>query len=432
MRAPPETSAAARHERLLIWLLALTRIVVLCQAASALALHWHAIKAPAVVTGLLVLLMLDNAALVIFHMRRGLLNSRCLAALDVCAGMAALVVVVALLKPTANPDTDNVLYPYTVATLSVIGFAYRRLSAAAVAATLAASVYVIATVWRFGTVPGRAMLANATTYWAWGVAGWFVAAKFRELSTGLDQAHRVAVNREAELARERERSRHARELHTIRMTAALRELDQERARARLSRALHDHVLQTLEFMGRDDWISNPQVRDHVAAEAAWLRDLIHGELDRGAGNLSAALGLVAKRQTRAGMQIELNTSGLGAETFPEDVVGALAGAVTELLTNVRKHAGTQRAVVRAISVIGKVTVTVLDRGCGFDPIKVTGGLGLQESVIARVQEVNGHVVVTSEPDVGTHVEITVPVPGPAPRDGEPSGDVPQKHDVLPG
>jgi signal transduction histidine kinase len=216
------------------------------------------------------------------------------------------------------------------------------------------------------------------------------------------------------------------------MAAALREMEQEQARARLSRALHDHVLQTLEFMGRDDWISNPQVRDHVAAEAAWLRDLIRGELDHGAGNLSAALGLVAERQTRAGMQIELNTSGLGAGMFPEDVVGALAGAVTELLTNVRKHAGTQRAVVRAISVMGTVTVTVLDRGCGFDPIKVTGGLGLRESVIARVQEVDGHVVVTSERGVGTHVEITVPVPGPAPRDGEPSGDVPQKHDVLPG
>src|ERR1700756_3242062 len=106
VRAPQETSAAARHERLLIWPLALTRIVVLCRAASALALHWHATEAPAVVTGLFVLLTLDNVALVIFHLRRGLLNSRCLATLDVCAGMAALVVVVALLKPTANPDTD--------------------------------------------------------------------------------------------------------------------------------------------------------------------------------------------------------------------------------------------------------------------------------------------------------------------------------------
>jgi signal transduction histidine kinase len=381
---------------------------------------------------LLVLLMLDNAVLVIVHIRRGQLNSRWLATLDVCAGMAALVAVVALLKPTANPDTDNILYPYTTVMLSVIGFAYRRLSASVIAATLAASVYVTVTAWRFGTVTSPSMLANATTYWAWGVAGWFVAAKFRELSTELDQAHQAAVNREAELARERERSRHTRELHTIRMTAALRELEQERARARLSRALHDHVLQTLEFMGRDDWISNLQVRDHVAAEAAWLRDLIHGELDQRAGNLSAALGLVAERQTRAGMQIELNTSGLGAGMFPEDVVAALAGAVTELLTNVRKHAGTQRAVIRAISVMGKVTVTVLDRGRGFDPIKVTGGLGLRESVIARVQEVDGHVVVTSELGVGTHVEITVPVPGPASRDDELSGDVPQKRDVLPG
>lgn len=439
MPAPQETSAAARHERLLIRLLALTRIVVLCQAASALALHWHATEAPAVVTGLLVLLVLDNAILVIFHMRRGALNSRRLATVDVCAGMTALVIVVALLKPTANPVTDNILYPYTVAAVSVIGFVNRRLSASAVAATLAASVYVTATAWRFGAVPGTVIFENASTYWAWGVAGWFVAAKFRELSAGLDRARQASVSQEAELARERERSRHTRELHAVRMAAALREMEQERARARLSRALHDRVLQTLEFMGRDDWITDPQVRDHVAAEAAWLRDLVRGELGHRASCLSAALSLVAERQTRVGMQIELNTSGLGAETLSADVVGALAGAVTELLTNVRKHAGTQRAVVRAISAMGKVTVTVLDRGCGFDPIKVTGGLGLRESVIARVQEAQGRVVVTSEPGIGTHVEITVPLPGPALAEGELPGDVPrelpgdvpQKHDVPP-
>jgi signal transduction histidine kinase len=67
------------------------------------------------------------------------------------------------------------------------------------------------------------------------------------------------------------------------------------------------------------------------------------------------------------MRIELNTSGLGATILPGEVVVALANAVAELLTNVRKHAGTTRAVVRAVFAQGKVTVTVLDNGCGFEP-----------------------------------------------------------------
>jgi hypothetical protein len=162
-----------------------------------------------VVIGLLVLLGGENAALVFFHLRRGALNSRCLATLDVCLGMAALVIVVALLKPAANPDTDNILYPYTVTTVSVIGMVYRRISASVVAAALASAVYVSATVGRFGVGSGTSILANATTYWAWAVAGWFLADRFCTLSTSLDQARPPAARQQEELARERERSRHA-------------------------------------------------------------------------------------------------------------------------------------------------------------------------------------------------------------------------------
>jgi signal transduction histidine kinase len=403
-----QISAEARHELLLLQLMALLRLLLFGQAAVALGFHWHAIEYPAVVVGLLALLAADNAVLVVVHLRRGVLNSRRLAALDVSLGMMALVAVMALLKRTANPVTDNVLYAYTVASLSLIGVVYRRLWVSLVAAALASTVYLSAVAWRFGV--GLAASGNASTYWAWAAAGWFLADRVLRLSRGLDDARRVAAKREAELARERERSRHARELHAIKMAAALRELERERDRARLSRALHDHVLQTLEIVGRDGTIIDPMIRDHVAAEAAWLRDLVRGELDNSGGALSVALDRVVERQIRAGMRIELNTSGLSAGHLPEDTVEAIAGAVTELLANVRKHSGTKRAVVRAVSAADTVIVTVLDRGRGFDPIRVTNGVGLRESVIARIQDVDGRVVVTSEPDVGTHVEMTVPVP----------------------
>jgi signal transduction histidine kinase len=429
---PPDTaqtSAAARHELLLVRLLALIRAAALCLAASALAVHWHAIVHPGAVAAVLVLLVLDNVALVRFHGPRGMLGSRLAATLDVGVGMAALVLAVALLKPKANPSTDDILYPYTVAAVLVIGLAYRGLGASVAAGAVTSAIYVLATGWRFGLASGAVLLANAATYWAWAVGGWFVVDRIRVLSAGLDRARRTAAAQEAELAGERERSRHARELHAIQMAVARRELQQESERARLSRALHDHVLQTLEVMGRDAWIADPTLRDHVAAEAAWLRDLVRGGLGDGAGAVAGALDRVAEWHTRAGMRIELNTSGLGTEPLPAQTAEAITGAVCELLTNVRKHAGTNQAVVRAVSAAGKLTVTVLDHGRGFDPDKATGGVGLRESVIARVREVGGRVVVTGEPGVGTHVEISFPVPAAQPP---PSCAVPEKHDMPPG
>jgi signal transduction histidine kinase len=405
-----EMSAAAWHGLLLVRMLALARVSALCLAAWSLAARWDATRAPWIVTTLLFLVAADNIFLICFRLRRGDFTSRRLATLDVCLGMAALFAIIALLKPTASPVSDGVLYPYTVVSLSLIGTVYRRLRSSLVAAALCSSAYVAATAWRFGVSGG--VFANAATYWAWATAGWFIGSRLMDLSRGLDEARAMAARREAELAREREQARHAGELHALRMAAATRELEQERARAQLSRALHDRVLQTLEFLGGDGLISDPRMRDQVAAEATWLRDLVRGELCACAGTLSGALDLVVERQTRSGMRIQLNTSGLGQQAVSDDIAEAISGAVTELLTNVHKHSGIGHAVVRAVAKESVVTITVLDRGRGFDPAKAPDRVGLRESVNGRIGQVGGSVVVTSWPGAGTHVEITVPLSAP--------------------
>jgi signal transduction histidine kinase len=403
-------SAAEWHGLLLVRMVALARVSALCLAVWSLAARWDATRAPWIVTTLLFLVAADNIFLICFRLRRGDFSARRLAVLDVCLGMAALFAIIALLKPTANPVSDDVLYPYTVASLSVIGTVYHRLRSSLVAAALCSSAYVAATAWRFGVSGG--VLANAATYWAWAAAGWFIGSRLMDLSRGLDEARATAARQEAELAKEREQAQHAGEVHALRMAAATRELEQERARAQLSRALHDRVLQTLEFLGGDGLISDPRMRDQVAAEATWLRDLVRGELGACAGTLSGALDLVVERQTRSGLRIQLNTSGLGQQAVSDDIAEAISGAVTELLTNVHKHSGVRHAVVRAVAKDGVVTITVLDRGRGFDPAKVAGRVGLRESVNGRIGQVGGTVVVTSWPGAGTHVEITVPLSAP--------------------
>jgi len=376
--------AEAQCEWLLLRLLALIRAVVLCQMGLAVMFDWHELSGPAVVTGIAALLAVESAVFIGVNWRRRRLDTRLLPALDVCLAMAAMLATVGLLKSAANPDSDNVLYPYSVASVAAIGLAYRRLRAPVLGAAGAAALYLAATAWRFGTAPGMALVINATTYMAWGVASWFVADRFRRLSAELDKARRVALAREREVERERER-------------------------VRLSRVLHDRVLQTLEFVGRETWIPDARMRDHVAAEAVWLRELVSGGLDQSPAGLPAALDEIVTRQTAAGLRVELNVSDLRADSLPEDVVQVIAGAVDELLTNVRKHSGTRRAVLRAVRAADKLTVTILDSGCGFEPDRVPGGLGLRESVIARMAQARGSVVITSAPGAGTHVEISMPL-----------------------
>ena len=84
----------------------------------------------------------------------------------------------------------------------------------------------------------------------------------------------------------------------------------------------------------------------------------------------------------------------------------------ELLFNVVKHAGTRHARLRARREGDVVTVEVGDDGDGFDPDalkdrpRADGGFGLA-SVRERVEQVGGHVEITSAPGDGTRVTIRV-------------------------
>lgn len=418
--AVPDTgdvSAGARNELLLLRVFALVRAATIILSAASLAANFRSAAHPLMAALLVAALTGENIAAIRAFWRRGWARSRQLAIADVCFGVAALVVMVILLKPTANPDSDNIIYPYSVASVTAAGLALRRLSSSLAMAAVAVIAYLTATIWRFGVSPH--IVLNSLTYWVFAAITWVLATRLRRLSAALDEARQSAVVRERELAMERERMRYARELHAIRISAAQRLIEQERDRARIGRDLHDRVLQTLEFVGRDGSISDPRVRDHVAAEAVWLRALVRGELGPPTGELAAALDQVVAIATDAGLQVEANMAGLRADTLPGEGIEAVAGAVTELLTNVRKHAGTTRAVLRAVSEAGRVTVTVLDHGCGFDPADAGQGIGLKESVMRRIRQVNGRVVITSEPGAGTHVEISILVPesaGAAPDD----------------
>src|SRR5205823_2796783 len=185
---------------------------------------------------------------------------------------------------------------------------------------------------------------NTTSYFPNTAVAWAVARRLRLTGAEL----KASRGRVAELARDNERIRHA-------------------------RILHDRVLQTLEALATGGWIADDQVRAHVATEATWLRGLVEDNV-RGAPipgegqlDLLAALQDLVDRCAREGLRVELNASGLREQArwrhaMPAETASALVEATREVLTNVRKHAGVDSAVLRVSAIGDELTLSVLDNG----------------------------------------------------------------------
>jgi len=105
------------------------------------------------------------------------------------------------------------------------------------------------------------------------------------------------------------------------------------------------------------------------------------------------------------VQVELGTIG----DLPAAVVAALTGAVSEALTNVRKHAEIGTATVRARPLESGtgVVVTVEDRGRGF-AMPARGGFGTSESIVRRLSDAGGTATIDSEFGRGTLVTLEWP------------------------
>ena len=76
----------------------------------------------------------------------------------------------------------------------------------------------------------------------------------------------------------------------------------------------------------------------------------------------------------------------------------------EGLSNIRKHARAQSAIVRLGYDPDAVRLEVSDDGTGFNPASVSGGFGLG-GMRARVAEAGGTLTVDSEPGAGTRVSV---------------------------
>ena len=86
--------------------------------------------------------------------------------------------------------------------------------------------------------------------------------------------------------------------------------------------------------------------------------------------------------------------------------------IREALTNVRKHSGASKVHVSINAGVGKLNITIVDNGRGFDTSDISselneGHIGIR-SMRERTRIMNGTIDIVSRPGEGTTVTLTVP------------------------
>ena len=203
---------------------------------------------------------------------------------------------------------------------------------------------------------------------------------------------------------------------------------QEDERARIARELHDETIQMLIAISRRlellsamlDGLST-DARQAITALQALIRDTQRG-LRRVAQGLHPPalehLGLVPATRglvnglKEEGLEARLEVSGETRRLAQEREL-ALFRIAQEALTNVQRHAGASRVIVRLDYCPDRLRMTVRDDGCGFSMPQgmsgfVTAGrLGLT-SMDERARSLGGTLNIESAPGRGTLVTVDVP------------------------
>jgi signal transduction histidine kinase len=149
--------------------------------------------------------------------------------------------------------------------------------------------------------------------------------------------------------------------------------------------------------------------DQIGGEVRDVARLLHPPMLDEVG-LASALDWLAQRSN---LQVELDVPG-NLERLPQEIELALFRIVQEGLSNVRRHAQTDKARVRLTRSSNELELLISDGGKGMaaargaSPSLLSFGLGI-ESMRQRVRQLNGQFdIIPSEP--GTAIKVVLPLP----------------------
>nr|PZN24285.1 MAG: sensor histidine kinase [Mycolicibacterium hassiacum] len=219
-----------------------------------------------------------------------------------------------------------------------------------------------------------------------------------ELAVGLAVGMAVLTARRA----------HAELEQAARLTAAQQE------RERLSRQVHDGVIQVLALVARRG--------REIGGEAAELAELA-GEQERELRRLisSADTGPPVGEQADVGALLRNRASDRVSVSVPAEpvllaaeVAAELAAAAGNALDNAAAHAGPDARVYVLLEDLGdSVVVSIRDDGVGIPDGRLAealaeGRVGIAKSIVGRMESLGGSAKLTTAAGCGTEWELTVP------------------------
>jgi len=215
----------------------------------------------------------------------------------------------------------------------------------------------------------------------------------------------------------------------LRFLAAELGLAEDRERRRIASDLHDEVAQTLaavklklqaveeEVQSSGDvakWVN--EIRSMIEKTIENTRSLVFDlspPVLHELGLEPAVQWIIEKIRLERGLAITFEDDGQ-SKPVAEDMRTVLFRAIRELLMNITKHAGTEKAKIRLARKGSDIQVQVEDNGRGFDWAEVlsrkdlTGGFGLF-NIRERLDYFGGKLQVESEPGHGTRVTLVAPL-----------------------
>lgn len=186
-------------------------------------------------------------------------------------------------------------------------------------------------------------------------------------------------------------------------------------RERLSREIHDNVLQVLALVGRRGREAGGQAAE-LGRLAADQERALRALVSAPPGTVDGEVDLRALLSSYATSSVTVSTPATPvvlAAARAHDV----AAAVRAALANVAAHAGeAARAWVLLEEAGSEVVVSVRDDGRGFDrerleQARAQGRLGVAASIQGRLRDLGGTATVESVPGGGTEVELRIPLAG---------------------
>jgi PAS domain S-box-containing protein len=207
-------------------------------------------------------------------------------------------------------------------------------------------------------------------------------------------------------------------------------VDEEEDRWRISRYIHDAVIQNLSLANIRLGAIGKQVRDagrnEEFSQVEQVRGLLGQAMDecrQAMSDLTPALlyelGLIPALQdlarqlaARHGTRIVVAVDGQ-EPPLPNPLRGLLFEAVRELIVNAIKHAGPGSIHVSARCRADELAIDVADDGSGFDPtaalqVEHHGGFGLF-NIRQRLEGLGGRLEIASAPGKGATMSIRVPL-----------------------